>query len=255
MTINFSAFSSELEKIAVSSGLAGRAAGTRLARLHDSIKMDDIPGMKKGFKMVEGHSGRAVRKGGKSWSDFHEYQSGKDDAYAKARKTYDYSKTAAGFFKSPKADLAGLGLLGVPVAAKLVDRNASKKEKALAGIEGAGLGTLAAHVAANMRKKAAAIPAAHMKMMQQHAASDAYKAKGQSTSATPALRGQSQTFEPHQLGGGGHSAPLELASKSKAMAKKVAPTMPSRPVMNAARPAAQAAGGVMSRIGKVFGRG
>ncbi len=152
------------------------------------------------------------------------------------------------------AELAGLGMLAAPHVYTSVTGK-KPKESTTRKTELAGLGVLAAPSALKLlSKKAAAIPAAHMKMMQQHAASDAYKAKAQGGAATaPALRGQSRTFEPHELGGGGPS--LELAHKSQAMAKKVAPTMPSRPVMNAARPAAQAAGGVMSRIGKVFGRG
>ena len=66
---------------------------------------------------------------------------------------FDEIQKIAGFFKSPKADLAGLGMLGVPVAAKLVDRDASKKEKGMAAVEGAGLGTLAAHTIAGMKKR------------------------------------------------------------------------------------------------------
>ena len=61
----------------------------------------------------------------------------------------------ASMLGSPKADLVGLGLLGVPVADKLMDRKSSKKEKAMAGVEGAGLGVLAGHTLANMPKHAA----------------------------------------------------------------------------------------------------
>lgn len=74
----------------------------------------------------------------------------------------------ASLFHSPKADLAGLGLLGVPVVDKLTDRKSSKKEKAMAGVEGAGLGTLALHTMAGMKKKAALNQAGIMKNISQH---------------------------------------------------------------------------------------
>lgn len=57
-------------------------------------------------------------------------------------------------FKDPKADLVGLGLLGIPVAHKLVSKKSDKTEKGMAALEGAGLGTLAAHTLANMPKHA-----------------------------------------------------------------------------------------------------
>lgn len=74
----------------------------------------------------------------------------------------------ASFFHSPKADLAGLGLLGVPVVDKLTDKKSTKKEKAMAGIEGAGLGTLALHTMSGMGKKAAMGQAGIMKSIAQH---------------------------------------------------------------------------------------
>lgn len=159
-------------------------------------------------------------------------------------------------FKDPKADLVGLGLLGIPVVHKLTDKKSTKTEKGMAALEGAGLGTLAAHTIANMGKHgskklkiSAPISPAHMKMMQQHMRSDAHKAMGGAAGSTPApaLRGQSRTFEPHELGGGGHSAPLELARPVKA-APKVMPA--ARPVASAGQ--AARAGGVMGRIGKFF---
>lgn len=47
-------------------------------------------------------------------------------------------------FVHPAADLAGLGMLGVPVAKTLRDPNASAKERSHAKWEAAGLGTLGA---------------------------------------------------------------------------------------------------------------
>lgn len=64
----------------------------------------------------------------------------------------ELEKISTSFLGSPKADLVGLGLLGVPVIHKLTDPKASKTEKAMAGFEGAGLGTLAAHTLATMKK-------------------------------------------------------------------------------------------------------
>lgn len=160
--------------------------------------------------------------------------------------------------------MAGLGGLTAIEGAGAFDKKKSKadraKDAASAGFTGSILAGEMLHnkkmLKGLLTKRAAQVSPAHQKMMAQHASSDAYKAHAAGPAqAAPALRGQSQTFEPHQLGGGTPGPKLELARPAARPAIKAGPAVSAGPVRSASRPAAQAAGGVMSRIGGLFKKG
>lgn len=148
----------------------------------DKIKKKNFaePGKKKYPIEDESHARNALARVSQFGSS-----SEKAEVRSKVHSKYpDIGEKSAGLFKSPKADLVGLGMLGVPVAHKLLSSESSKKEKAMAGIEGAGLGTLAAHTLSNMGKHAAP---AMSSMMNMHRLADAAKAAKSAKLSGPSM--------------------------------------------------------------------
>lgn len=146
------------------------------------------------------------------------------------------------------AELAGLGMLAAPhvytgVTGKEPKKSTTRKT------ELAGLGILAAPSAMKLlSKKASSVVGSRSGFN----SSSGSLTRGTAHDAVPGGRFNSPDWHKNEAGAAAGNA---LAAKRTA-AMKSAKLPSAGPVVNAARPSAQAAaGGVMARIGKAFGRG